>query len=237
MPKYRYLALVAAGAMVLAPGAAYASSAHAAAAHKPVLTLSKVGGKAVKKGAKVTAGLAKGTKLVATIGSGTSAGSATCSKSSITAKVTANPNSKGKATLSLTGDSISNCTISVPNFTGLTVTMKAVNLPAGVTVSPAKGGGNVTISESKSSKPIGIDALVNTGSLGAGTLTCVFTAKSISAKVSNKTNTVKVSGAKLTLNKKLSGASASLCGVVGGTAQLSVSYGPLKSGGKKVFVS
>jgi hypothetical protein len=234
MPKFRYLALVAAGAMMLSPvGAAYASSAHQAA-KKPVLTLSKVGGKAAKKGAKVTAGLAKGTDLVATIGSG---GKASCSKSAITAKVTANPNSKGKATLSLTGDSISKCTISVTGFSGLTVTMKPVDLPAGVTVSAAKGGGNVTISESKSSKPIGIEALVNASSVGAGTLSCFFTAKSISGKVSNKTNSVKVSGAKLTLNSKLSGSSAELCGAVGSTAKLSVTYGPLKSGSKKVFVS
>jgi hypothetical protein len=234
MPKYRYLALVAAGALLLSPaGAAYASSAHPAA-KKPVLTTSKVGGSAVKKGAKLTAGLAKGTKLVAKIGT---AGSATCTKSTIGAKVTANPNSKGKATLSLTSDSISKCSIAVTGFSGLTVTMKPVDLPSPVTVSAAKGGGTVTISESKSSKPVGIEALVNTGSLGAGTLTCVFTAKSISAKVSNKTNSVKVSGAKLTLNKTLSGSSASLCGAVGSNATLSVTYGPLKDGSKKVFVS
>jgi hypothetical protein len=234
MPKYRYLALAAAGIMVLAPtGAAFASSAHQAA-KKPVLTLSKKGGKAVKKGARVTASLAKGTDLVATIGSG---GEASCSKSAISAKVTANPTSKGKATLSLTSDTISKCTISVTGFSGLTVKMKSVGLPAGVTVSPASGGGKVTISESKSSKPIGIDAIVNASSVGAGTLTCIFTAKSISAKVSNKTNSVVVSGAKLTLNKKLSGSSASLCGAVGSTAKLTVTYGPLSSGGKKVFVS
>jgi hypothetical protein len=237
MPKFRYLALAAAGVMVLAPtGAAFASSAHQATS-KPVLTLSKKGGKAVKKGAKVTANLAKGTSLVATIGSGASAGSATCTKSSITAKVTANPSSKGKATLSLTGNSISKCSISVPGFTGLTLKMKPVDLPAGVTVRATSSGGAVTIAESKSSKPIGIDAIVNASSLGAGTLTCIFTAKSISAKVSNKTNSVAVSGAKLSLNKKLSGSSYALCGAVGKTAKLSVTYGPLTSSNKKVFVS
>ena len=68
MPKYRYIALATASLMVLgAPaGAAYAASAHKAP--KPVLTIGKKGGPAVKKGAKLTASLAKGTKVTLAIG-------------------------------------------------------------------------------------------------------------------------------------------------------------------------
>jgi hypothetical protein len=231
MPKYRYLALAAAGVMVLAPtGAAFASSAHQVA-KKPVLTLSKVGGKAVKKGAKVTSGLAKGSKLVVSFGA---VGGASCSKSTITAKVTANPNSKGHATLSLSGQTATSCKLT-GEAAGLGTLSKVspVNLPAGVTVKATKGGGSVTLTASKSSKPFGLEASVAV--TGEGTLTCAFTTKSLTAKASNKGNTIKVTNATLSLNSGLS--NSSLCSDVGKTVKVSVTYGPLKSGGKKVFVS
>jgi len=235
MPKYRYLALAAAGVMVLAPaGAAYATSAHNAA-KKPVLTLSKVGGKAVSKDAKVTAGLAKDTTLKVSIGA---EGTATCKTSAITAKVTANPNSKGKAALSLTGQTVkaSSCKITVTGISGLSLkSMTAVNLPYGVTVSASKGGGKVSVTEASSKKPLGLSAAIE---YSGTTYTCVFTAKSVSGTVKNKNNTVAFSKQPLSLNTSLTpSASLSVCEFAGKTAAFSATYGPLKSGSKKVFVS
>jgi hypothetical protein len=224
MPKFRYLALVAAGAMVLAPGAAYASSAHNAA-KKPVLTVTKVGGTAVKKGATLKASLAAKSAVTFSLGS---IGSASCAKSSISAKVTSNTSSSAK--LSLKTQSVSKCTTTISGVTISSVV--AVNLPYNVTVKP---GGKVTVSETKSSKPIGLEA---NAMLGTTPLTCVFTAKSVSAKASNKGNTITVSNATLTLNKKLTPSkSYSTCAEVGKTTKVSLKYGPLKDGSKKVFVS
>ena len=73
MRNYRYLALAAGLAVVLVAPAAVAS-AHTAA-NKPVLTTGKVGGTAVKNGAKLSASLKKGTDVVFTIGTA----SASCS--------------------------------------------------------------------------------------------------------------------------------------------------------------
>lgn len=225
MPKYhRYLALAAAGVMVLAPtGAAFASSAHPAA--KDVLTTGKVGGTAVKKGATLKANLATGKKVTFSLGS---IGSASCTKSSISAKVTSNTSSSAK--LSLKTQKVSKCSTTIPGVTISSV--KAVDLPYNVTVKP---GGKVSVSETKSSKPIGLEA---NAMLGTTPLTCVFTAKSVSAKASNKGNTITVSKATLTLNKKQTpSASYSTCAEVGKTTKVSLTYGPLKDGSKKVFVS
>jgi hypothetical protein len=231
MPKYRYLALAAACAVVLAPGGvAFAASAHQAA-KKPVLTTGKVGGSAVKKGAKITAGLAKGSKLVVSLGA---AGTVSCTTSAITAKVTANPTSKGAATLSLTGQSIaaSSCTLKTSFPVSLT-SVAAYHLPANVTVKPAKGGGSVTVAASKASKPFGLKAVINASGVGAGTLTCIFATKSLTAKASNSTNSIEVSKETLKLQKGSSGD----CSDVGKSVTVSVTYGPLETSGKKVFVS
>jgi hypothetical protein len=225
MPKYRYLALAAAGVMVLAPtGAAFASSAHQAT-KKPVLTTGKVGGTAVRKGATLKAGLAKGKKVTFSLGS---IGSASCTKSSISAKVTSNTSSSAK--LSLKTQTMSKCSTTI---SGVTISsVKAVDLPYNVTVKP---GGKVSVSETKSSEPIGLEANAD---LGTTALTCVFTAKSASAKMSNKGNTITVSKATLTLNKNKTPASSySTCAEVGKTTKVSLTYGPLKDGSKKVFVS
>jgi hypothetical protein len=224
MPKYRYLALAAACAMVLAPGSvAFAASAHQAA-KKPVLTTGKVGGTAVKKGATIKASLAAKSAVTFSLGS---IGSAKCTKSTISAKVTSNTSSSAK--LSLKTQTLSGCSVSVSGVTLSSV--KAVDLPYNVSVKP---GGATTVSGTSSSKPVGLAA---TASLGSTSLTCVFTAKSVTAKASNKGNTISVSGAVLTLNKTLSGSSYSTCSDVGTTAKLSVKYGPLTDSGKKVFVS
>ncbi len=82
MPRYRPVMLapvVAATALALA-----ASSAQAAAAHhtaKPVLTVGKKGGPAVKKRAVLTAGLEKGTHAVFALKTTLGTFRATCSRS------------------------------------------------------------------------------------------------------------------------------------------------------------
>jgi len=232
MPKYRYLALAAAGVMVLAPGSvAFAASAHQAAKHD-VLTIKKVNGTAVKKGAKLTAGLAKGAKLTVsfpTLGSGAGA---SCATSEITTKVTSNTTSK--ATLSLTGQTTAKCKLTGAIASEATLkSVTAVNLPADVTVKAAKGGGTVTVSESKSSKPFGLEATV---AIGSTSLTCAFEAKSVTAKATNSNNSIKVTNATLTSAKS----NSSTCAAVGSTVKVSVTYGPLRDSsakGAKVFVS
>jgi hypothetical protein len=232
MPKYRYLALAAAGVMVLAPGSvAFAASAHQAAKHD-VLTIKKVDGTAVRKGAKLTAGLAKGAKLSVSFGA---LGGASCTTSAITAKV--KTNSTTKATLSLTGQTASKCTLTgEASGLGTLKSVTAVNLPANVTVKAAKGGGTVTVAESSKSKPFGLAASVDV--TGVGTLTCAFTAKTITAKAVNKSNSIEVSSVTLSLNSKKSNSSE--CSAVGKTVKVSVTYGPLRDSsakGAKVFVS
>jgi len=100
MRKYRHLVLAAASVFVLGmpAGAAYAASAHPAVA-KPVLTIGKKGGPAVKKGAVLTASLARRTSVTVALGS---VFTITCKSSRLTDKVTANPSRPGKATLSVT---------------------------------------------------------------------------------------------------------------------------------------
>lgn len=227
MPKYRYLALAAACAVVLAPGGvAFAASAHQAAKHD-VLTIKKVGGTAVKKGATLKASLAPKSSITFTLGD---IGSASCSKSSISAKVTSNTSSSAK--LSLKSQTLSGCSTTISGVTISSVT--AVDLPYNVTVKP---GGKVTVSGTSKSKPVGLKAVA---ALGSTTLTCVFTASSVRAKASNKGNSISVSKATLTLNKKLTGASYATCSEVGTSTTLSLKYGPLTDSsakGAKVFVS
>jgi hypothetical protein len=229
MPKYRYLALAAACAVVLAPGGvAFAASAHQAAKHD-VLTIKKVNGTAVKKGAKLTAGLAKGAKLTVSFGS---LGGATCTTSSIKAVVKSNTTSK--ATLSLTSQAVTKCKLTGAISSEASIkSVTAVGLPADVTVKAAKGGGTVTVAESSKSKPFGLAASV---SVGSTSLTCAFVAKSITAKAVNKSNSIEVAGVTLTSSSK----NSSTCTSTLPSVKVTVTYGPLidsSAKGAKVFVS
>ena len=229
MPKYRYIAMATASLMVLG---APASAAYAASAHKspkPVLTTGKKGGPAVKKGAVLKASLPKHTSVALAIGTF----AATCTSSTIKAKVTANPSRPGKATLSVTGESITKCSIGIAGVTLKSLT--AVNLPYRGTVSAAKGD-PVTIAESKKSKPIGFKAVI---SVGATSATCVFTAAKVSGHASNTGNKVTFKGQKFALDVS---ASSALCSEAGAsTATFSATYGPLRDTSAKhspkVFVS
>lgn len=218
MPKFRYLALATASIMVLAmpAGVAYAASAHPAASKsKPVLTVGRKGGPAVKKGAKLTASLVKNTKVTLALGSLITL---RCKSSTIKAKVTANPSGPGKATLSVTGWSIK-CPKSVDGVTLNGVT--AVNLPYDAIVSSAKGD-PVTIAGHKKSKPLGFKASITAGTTKA---TCIFTAATLSGHASNIGNKVSFKGQPFALASGSSGV-CSTFGVT--TATFSATYGPVR---------
>jgi hypothetical protein len=227
MRKYRYLAVAAAGIMVLAApaGVAFASS-HSS---KPVLTVT--GGKAVKKGAKLSASLAKGTVVTFKIGKN----EATCSKASYSAKVVANPATKGAgkgdATLTITAESLTGCKLLSAPIPGLTLaSLTSLNL--GTSTVSAKGA--VTISQASSAKPLGFVAKIDDS--GKPFLTCIFTASKVTGKASNKHNTVAFSNQKFTLNAALTGAEASTCAIAGTSSTFTATYGPVKSSGKTVLV-
>jgi hypothetical protein len=228
MRKYRLAAVAAAGVMVLAvpAGAALAAGTHNAAA-KPVLRIGKTSGAAVKKGAKLSAGLAKGSKVVLVIASGSTKYTGTCTKSSIAAKVTKNPSAKGKATLGITGETISNCTLNPVPIAGTKLTsLTPLNLPAATTVNVK--GDSVTISQAKASKPLGFKAVIDVPGVDPS-LACYYTAAKITGKFSNKAGSVTFSKQVLTLNTSLTGTTASaFCAVAGKTSTFSVAYGPVR---------
>ncbi len=231
MRKYRYLALAAGAAMVLSvpAGAAVAASVHSAP--KAVLTIGKVGGTAVKHGAVLKASLEKGTKAVLSIGSATAA----CKSASFAATVVKNPSAKGKATLSITSETISGCpTITVAGHSA-TVSIKAIHLPYAGTVSDAKGD-PIVIAGSSKSKPTGFDATVVVS--GFPTQSCIFTAASATGHSSNTHNTVAFSHQIFALDTK---ASTSLCSAAGTDASFTATFGPVLDTSvkhnPKVFIS
>ncbi|HUC25861.1 MAG TPA: hypothetical protein VMA73_24410 [Streptosporangiaceae bacterium] len=231
MPRYRSVVLAAACALALAApaSAAYAATAHAAA--KPVLTINKKGGPAVRKRAVLTVSLAKHTSVTFTLVVGGSSVTATCKSSTLHAKVTANG---GKATLSLTGLTLTRC--AAPD--GISLTVKALNLPYGVTISSAKGF-PVTIAGRSSAKPLSFQAKINATSIGVGTLRCVVTARRAKAHASNTGNKISAANQKFTLDK---GKSSSNCASLGvSSATYSATYGPLRDTSvkhsPKVFVN
>jgi len=222
MPRYRPVVLAAACALALAApaSAAYAASAHHAA--KPVLTVSKKGGPAVGKRAALKASLAKGKDAMFALKT-TSFGtfSATCSRSTLRATVAANPSQRGKATLSLTGETVSHCKLSgVPAGLSISLTsIKALNLPYGATVSSAKGF-PITIAGSSATKPLTFQATIDVSSTP---LTCAYTAKKATAHASNTGNKVSLVKQKLTL-----AASSPYECAVAPSVTFSATYGPLR---------
>ncbi len=231
MHKYRYLAMAAGVAMVLSVPAGIAVAANVHAAPKAVLTISKVNGTPVKKGAVLKASLAKGQKV--TLGIGTSV-TDTCASSSIVAKVVKNPAKAGEATLSTTGVSVSKCGV----IDGLTISLTAINTPYTTTVKSSKGD-PVTLSETSKSKPMGFKVAVTSGKTPVAT--CIFTAASASGHGSNKGNTVTFTKQPFTLNKTLTGADYSLCSTLGTGSKFTATYGPIVDSSvkhsPKVFIS
>jgi hypothetical protein len=230
MHKYRYLAMAAGIAMALSvpAGAALAANAHKPA---PVLTIGKVHGTAVKKGAKLSASVVKGTKVAVSIAGATD----NCKSASFAATVVKNPSAKGKATVSITNETISGCPAIKVDGISATVALKAIHLPYVGTVSTAKGD-PIVIAGSSKSKPTGFDANVDVS--GIGKLSCIFTAASGTGHVSNKHNTVAFSHLTFVLDAK---ASSSLCSAAGTKASFSATFGPVVDKSvkhsPKVFIS
>jgi len=217
--KYLYLAAAAtaSAAVVVLPATAALAAGH-------VLTISKTGGTAVKTGAVLKAGLAKGKTAVFSLGSET----LTCKSGAFSAKVTANPGKPGKATESLTSQKFSKCTVNVSGVTFKSI--KANNLPYKVSVSDAKGD-PVTVSGSSKSKPISFTATVAAGTL---TVTCTYKATSVKGSASNTGNTIAFSKQKFAF----ASGNAILCPA---SANFSATFGPVTdssvSGSPKVFVN
>lgn len=182
MRKYLYVATIAASALVLAAPAAQAhtAQAHAAPAHAVhVLTIGKARGKAVAPKAKLKANVAKGTSATFSL----SGQKITCHIFKFTKRVIVNPVRPGTATLSNTALTVGKCTTSVK---GAKISITAQDLPYNVSASDAKGD-PVTVSGRSSSSPIELTAKV---SLGVQSITCSYSAPSISGHFSNKTHLV-----------------------------------------------
>jgi hypothetical protein len=177
---------------------------------------------AVKTGAVLKAGLAKGKTAVFSLGTE----KLTCKSASFSAKVTGNPGKPGKATESLTSQKFSKCTVSVSGITFKSI--KVSNLPYKVTVSDAKGF-PVTISGSSKSKPIAVTVTVT---VGVNPVTCSYKATSVKGSSSNTGNTITFSKQKFT---RTAGA---LCPA---SASFSATFGPVTDssvkGSPKVFVN
>lgn len=225
MRKYLYFAVAAASAVVLA--APIVADA-APAAHSHVLTIKKVHGTAVKSGAKLQASLVKGTSAVFNL-TGSLNLTIKCKASSFTAKVVKNPTAPGKATESITAESVGKCTI---NFMGATVkATKALNLPYNSTVSDKSKKFPVTVSGRSKTKPIELTA---TASTSGGSIKCTYMAAAIAGTASNKGNTITITKQKL----KVAPGSNGLCPA---NANFSATYGPVKdtsvTGKPAVFVN
>ena len=217
--KYLYLAAVVASAVVVVLPATSAE----AAGH--VLTIKKTGGTAVKVGAVLKSGLAKGTSAVFTLGTQ----KLTCKSSSFSAKVKTNPAKPGTATESLTAQKFGKCTI---NVTGITLkSIKVKNLPYKVSVSDAKGH-PVKITGQSKTKPVSVTATVAISP--TSTISCTYKAGTVKGSASNTGNKITFSKQKFT---KSSG--SSLCPA--GPALFSATFGPVVdssvTGSPKVFVN
>ena len=135
------------------------------------------------------------------------------------------------ATESVTASTLGKC-----HVTGImSITVTAKNLPYKASVSAAKGN-PVKVSGRSKSKPLALTAKVKISSTSS--ITCSYTAASISGKASNKTNAISFSKQNF---KFSSGSDKSLCTSIGKTAKFSGTYGPVTDssvkGNPKVFVN
>ncbi len=193
MRRYALSTLIAAAASTaLAILPATAASADAA-----VLTYGSAGGNAVSVGDVLTASLASGTNAtLATSSNGTSG--ITCTESTLSATVTANPAAPGTATESATSQTFNGCTSNV--FGVFEVQRITVDgLPYNTA---ASSDGTVTVTAAPGS------AIQTTVALSTllGSITCVYQAPSLSAVSSNSDNSLTFTNQKFT---KVSG--SALC--------------------------
>jgi hypothetical protein len=217
--KYFYIgAMVATALIAVLP----ATAAEAASVH--VLTTGKVGGPAVKPGAVLKANLARGSAVVFK----TNLGTLTCTKSTFTAKVVANPARRGTARESITGQTFSICKISIKGVTIRSITVG--NLPYNATVSDARGN-PVRISGRTKAKPLLVTVTVR---IGAGApFTCSVKAASVAGSASNRGNVIAIVKQKFT-----KAAGGGFCPASG---TFSATWGPVRDssvkGSPAVFVN
>jgi len=217
--------MAAASAAVLA-APIVADAAPAASSH--VLTIKKVHGPAVKPGAVLKASLVKGTKAVFVLTGGLSL-TIKCSSASFTAKVVKNPLAPGKATESVTAETIGKCVTTLP---GITVkSNKALNLPYNSSVSDKKGL-PVSVAGTSKTKPIELTATALAGTM---TIKCTYKAASVAGAASNKGNTITFTKQKLALVVKGSNAACPT------NLSFTAKYGPVQDtsvhGNPAVFVN
>jgi len=139
MRKHIAVAMAAGTALLgVVPLTAAAASTHSQAQRRSaVLTINRVGGKAVKVGAVLKAGLKRGT-TVTFFSPGTTNG-VTCKSASFANKVTRNPLTPGLALEKLTAQKFSNCSVhGVAGARGVK-SIKVVGLPYKTTVSGRAG--------------------------------------------------------------------------------------------------
>ncbi|WP_055494678.1 hypothetical protein [Streptomyces sp. TP-A0356] len=171
--------LVVAGAVA----ALAVATASPASADGTVLTTGSAGGTAVAVGDVLNASLASGT--AATLySSSTGTSGVSCTSSTFTATVTANPAAPGTATESLTGHTFDSagCTsnvVGVLGVTGITVD----NLPYTTTVA---SDGTITVTPAAGST---IQTTVKLRTL-LGTITCVYRAPSLTGTAGNTDNSI-----------------------------------------------
>ncbi len=221
MRRYWYLVVAGATASLLA-----GLTASPAFADNGVLTFGGAGGTNVAVGDVLSANLSSASADFLQSATGTTG--ITCTTSSFTATVTANPAAPGTATESLTAQSFSGCTSNIP-FTNGVQSVTLQNLPYSATVSDGSGA-PVTIGESSSTAPLQTTIVVSSI---FGAVTCVFQATSITGTANPADNSIDFSSQPFT---KSSGP-----GTCGSQGFFSASYGPVldtsQAGSPQVFVN
>jgi hypothetical protein len=221
MRKYLYLAGVAGAALCVtfAASAAFADTGG-------VLTVGGVGGTNVAVGDTVTASLATGTN--ATFYSTTTGTTGvTCTASSFSSTVTANPPAPGVATETIDAQSFTGCSSNVFGTTGVrSVTLN--NLPYQVSVDGTTGA--VSVSPG-SAGPIQSTVVITTL---LGTITCVYqpVAGALTGAADNATNSISFANQQF---NKVTGSSLCLA-----TAYWTATYAPVTDttqAGGAVFVN
>jgi len=200
-------ALAASAMLVLAP-----AGAALAAGKTDVLTTVKVGGPNVKATAVLQSGLKARTVLTFSQVGVAKPISLTCTKSTITSKVTANPPKPGMAVELITGETVTGCKANTPLVK--TVTVTATKLPDKVTVSDAKGF-PVTVSG-----PSATLKIVPAPSTKLKPFSCFYAAKTIKGNASNTGSLISFKKQIFTLQK----GSGIFCPKNGA---LTVTYGPV----------
>ncbi len=221
MRKYCYLAVAMAGAVLSAMATVPAS-----AASSSVLTTGSAGGTSVAAGDTVTSSLASGQNATF-FSSPTSTTGVTCTSSSFSANVTANPAAPGVATESLTAQSFGGCTANNFGVTGVN-SINVDNLP--YTASVDDSTNTITLTGTSAAP---IQATVSLGTI-FGNITCVYQANgdTLSGAVSNTDNSITFTNQQFNLS--------SGPGTCPSSSFFSAKYGPVtdsSQGGAPVFVN